>query len=313
MPACACGWEALRGDSLPWLLDETRPNLHWRVLVELVGRPPASPAVERARGGANACEPIAGLLADLLPDGRWTTDESRWTPYRGPGWRVVAALQWGADPSDPRLHAACDLLLEDESGVGGFAPRDDGTPSGALTARLLQALAELGYCRHLRFQEALAWLEEDGGSWADAEAAVDVAVPLLASLTSCPESRRHELRERAVSVVVDSLKREGEIQESLEHPKLGGTDLAEALWVLARAGVGYRHEMERALGRLQAMQLEGGRWPRHLPAPESLPLAPESRPEEGQPSRWVTLRAVVAMNAFAVDAGLPRLFPERPG
>ena len=74
MTACIDAWESLRGDPLPWLLDPNRPNLHWRVLTELVGRPPESPAVVRARGGADAVEPIASLIADLQPDGTWASD-----------------------------------------------------------------------------------------------------------------------------------------------------------------------------------------------------------------------------------------------
>ncbi len=116
--ACTQGWEALRGDSLDWLLDPARPNLHWRVLVELVGRPTDSPAVRRARGGANAVEPVASLLADLHPDGGWATTVPRWSVYNGPGWRLVAAVAWGADPDDPRLHAASERLLQARPGRG---------------------------------------------------------------------------------------------------------------------------------------------------------------------------------------------------
>ena len=86
-------WESLRGDPMPWLLDEDRPNLHWRVLVELLRRPVSSPAVLRARGGADAAEPIASLLAELDPDGSWATGVGYWRPYSGPGWRIVAAVQ----------------------------------------------------------------------------------------------------------------------------------------------------------------------------------------------------------------------------
>ena len=82
-------WEALSGDPLPWLLDERHPNLHWRVLAELVGRPLASPAVVRSRGGANAVEPVAALLEALLPDGGWA-DSAGWCDAAGGhGWRLL--------------------------------------------------------------------------------------------------------------------------------------------------------------------------------------------------------------------------------
>ena len=117
MRPCRAGWEALRGDPLPWLLDTGRPNLHWRVLLELIGRPPDSPAVRRARGGANAVGPVAALLADLHPDGTWATPARSWARYAGTGWRLAAAVAWGADPEDPRLHAGADTLEAAVSGV----------------------------------------------------------------------------------------------------------------------------------------------------------------------------------------------------
>jgi hypothetical protein len=86
---CTQGWEALRGDSLGWLLDETRPNLHWRVLVELIGRPAASPAVRRARDRADSAEPVASLLTKLEADGEWLSRVPLWVPYRGFGWRFA--------------------------------------------------------------------------------------------------------------------------------------------------------------------------------------------------------------------------------
>jgi len=121
-------WESLRGDPMPWLLDESRPNLHWQVLVEFVQRPPSSPAVIRSRGGADAAEPIASLLADLNPDGTWATDVGYWKPCSGPGWRIVAAVQWGADPTDPRLQVAAERFLETAAGEGGFARGEGSDP-----------------------------------------------------------------------------------------------------------------------------------------------------------------------------------------
>jgi hypothetical protein len=309
---CSCGWEALTGDPLPWLLDESRPNLHWRVLVELVGRPLASPAVERARGGASAAGPIAALLGELHPDGNWASDETRWKPFSGPGWRLVAAVLWGADPGDPRLHAACDLVLDTNPGLGGFAIQDGDPPLGPLTARFVQALAELGYSHQPRFQEAVAWLEEDDEPWGVGPDRLQLAVAVLATIAGRPSLRRNRLRERAAEVALEELARGKSDLDLLGHPNLSRSDSAEALWALARAGVPFRSEIGCQLRRLQALQIEGGRWPRRIAVPESLPLATYDRPEVDRPSRWITLRAVVAMNAYAVDAELPRLFPSRP-
>ncbi len=195
-----CGWEALSGDPLPWLLDEQRPNLLWRVLVELVGRPADSTAVARARGGANAAEPVASLLAELHPDGSWASDRPLWSRYAGPGWRLVAAVAWGADPGDPRLHVAGERMLASAPGDGGFAPRAGAPPALLLTARLVQAAIELGFGRHLRVQEALAWMEETPGAWSSDRRQRTVAGAVLsAALAIRPELGRQPLRDRAAA------------------------------------------------------------------------------------------------------------------
>ena len=294
---------------MPWLLDESRPNLHWRVLVELVQRPPSSPAVIRSRGGADAAEPIASLLAELNPDGTWATDAGYWKPCSGPGWRIVAAVQWGADPTDPRLQAAAERFLENVAGEGGFARNGGGDPVPWLTARMLRALAELGWCRHPRFQEGLAWLEEEAGL-DDRVAHGVTAVALLGALTACPDQRRPTLHSRAVGYVLRALAGGTRNLFRLGHPCFGRTDVAEMLWALARADVSFSQEMGPALARLQRRQIEGGRWRRDVPVPASLPVRVDT--VVGKSSQWVTLKGVTALMCYAVDAELPRMYPQKP-
>lgn len=295
---CTQPWEALRGDPLPWLLDEHRPNLHWRALVELVGRPADSPAVRRARGGANAVEPVAGLIADLQPDGESTSRLPTWSPYGGPGWRLVAAVQLGADPEDPRLHAASERLLEEAKGDGGLRRPSRPEPDPKLTARALEAMVALGWSHHPRVQEWLAWLEATAGWEEDPVAAVAV-------VAATGGGRRPGLAGRAADglgrLLVASRGRNFTI---LGHPNLLRTDLAEILGALAGAGIGWRPQWRRLLGKLQNRQDGLGRWSRLAPVPASLGFG-----EGDHLSRWITLEAVRALLTYAVEAGLPRLFP----
>lgn len=321
MTVCVEPWESLSGDPLSWLLDPQRPNLHWRVLLELVRRPADSPAVVRARGGSNVFEPVATLIADLQPDGSWATDQPLWRLYSGPGWRFLAAVQWGADPADPRLQAAAQRMLETAPGEGGFVSREGGRPAPWLTARLLHGLAELGWCRHPRFQEGLAWLEDGAskhpaGGWrivgrgpSSAECAVTAAA-LLGTLTACADDRRGALGERAAQSLSRSLANTAKLRPRLGHPCLGRTDEAEILRALSRAAVPLEPEMVPALQRVQRLQCEGGRWRRGNPVPDSLGLRREEA--VGAPSRWVTLKCVVALMTYAVEAKLPRMYPQKP-
>jgi hypothetical protein len=299
---CTQGWEALRGDSLGWLLDQSRPNLHWRVLVELVGRPADSPAVRRARGGANAAEPVAGLLADLQPDGRWATSTPRWNRYAGPGWRLLAAVKWGADPEDPRLHAASERVLETAPGEGGLTRPSRPEPDPRLTARALAAMVFLGWGQHPRVQEWLAWFDATGGWEDDPTSAVAV-------LGACRGGLRPGLCDRAADGLGRSLSASGgRGLTTLGHPNLLRTDLAEVFAGLAGAETAWRPGWRPALERLQRLQGDKGRWARRSPVPPSLGTDAQRRP-----SGWITLAATCALLAYAVDAGLPRFFPHPPG
>ncbi|MEE4271313.1 MAG: hypothetical protein V2I67_06550 [Thermoanaerobaculales bacterium] len=301
-PVCAEGWEALCGDSLPWLLDETRPNLLWRVLVELVGRPTDSPAVRRARSGANACSPVADLLKDLQPDGSWSSDSSFWADHRGPGWRLLAAVQWGADPEDPRLHAASERLLLEAPGEGGLAEKAGAESDVVVTARTLEAMADLGWCRHARVQEWLAWFEATE-VWEDDPSA---AVAVLRAGAACDRSG---LRDRAVAALDQRLICSGGNNlTTLGHPNFHRTDLAEIFAAFVEVGVPYRDGWDRILAKLQRVQDSKGRWDRVSSVPKMLGL-----PGSHEPSHWITLKATRALLTYAVEARLPRAFPLPPG
>ncbi len=313
MPApgtCNQGWEALRADPLPWLLEGYRPELQWRVLVELVRRPPTSPAVERARGAAGAAEPVASLLKDLHPDGRWAVSGAFWRRYQGPGWRMAAAVQLGADPADPRLQAAAQRLLEESVGEGGFAPRVGAALSAVLTARMVAMLAVLGWCRHPRVQEALAWLSDDGRAWRGSwwQRAI-TAVGVLAALTEGGELDRRDLRRRATGEIEAVLAvTEGRRLGRFGHPNLARTDLAEMLWALARADAPLTASSRPSVLALQEAQDTMARWRRRAVVAPSLPM-PRPEGAAAGASRWITLHATVALLRYAVEAELPRLAP----
>lgn len=313
--ASSSWWESLESDTLPWLLDTEHPSLLWRVLIELVGRPLDSPAVSRARGGADVAEPLATLLAPLRPDGSWDLESSPWTQWDGAVWRVIAAAQWGADPTDPRLCAAIDRLLEaDELHLQASHP--------SAWARWLQAAAELGWGGDPRLEEGVARLESrlnwfDATCWVCEGAAgqglcVVAAVAATGMLAAAPGLRRRPVGAWAIASVLEALRIGSKAacagSRGAGHPNLLRTDPIEALWVLARAGAPFDPVMAPALAGLQALQDEDGRWSRQVPAPEPAGAGRVT----GAPSRWITLRSLVALRHYAEAAGLSRLFPQRP-
>lgn len=302
------GWGSLRADPIQWLLDERQPNLLWRVLVELFERPLDSVAVRRARGAASAAEPVATLLERLAPDGTWMERVGWWSRYHGAGWRLVAAVAWGADPDDPRLQAGWELLLAGVPGEGGFSFRVGDPPSPPLTARVVEGLARVGRLRQPRGQEALAWLEE--GATLDPV----TATAALAALSEEPGVGRPGLAARCAELILDAHGRaiDRPQRTRLGHPNLLRTDPLEMLRALAAAGAAYDPRMRGPLLGLQRLQDRLARWNLTAAPPRSLPLGGEG-PQSGKPSPWLTLHAVRVLLRYSEAASLPRLFSDHPG
>jgi hypothetical protein len=214
---------------------------------------------------------------------------------------LLAAVAWGADPEDPRLHAASERILDHAEGDGGLVGRPGGRLDAILTARALETMTALGWGSHPRVHEWLAWFEELSGWESDPR----IAVPVLAAVG---RGSRRALRSRAADGISRSLVRSrGNNFAVFGHPNLRTVDLAEIFFVLASAEVGWRPEWRRLLKKLQNRQNSDGRWERKNPVPRTLGIA-----QPVPPSRWVTLKATRGLLAYAVDAGLPRLFPYPP-
>src|SRR5215467_2791712 len=113
MPAPDDWHRALRGDPLPWLLEEETPAVRHLALRWLLDEPDGSPAVEAARAAAMRADPIAATLAAQHPDGYWERPGSGYSPkYTATVWSLMFLEQLGADPRDGRIHRACAYVLE---------------------------------------------------------------------------------------------------------------------------------------------------------------------------------------------------------
>jgi hypothetical protein len=158
----------LRGDPLPWLLDEAGPAVRHLALRQLLGRPEDDPDVIAAREAAMGAHPIAAILAEQHPDGWWQVPGPGYAPkYSGTTWQLVFLDQLGADGADPRVRLACQYVLAHaQTSVGGFgywsgAVRDAPPPPSAaihcLNGNLTRALIGFGLLDDPRVGRAIDW------------------------------------------------------------------------------------------------------------------------------------------------------------
>lgn len=158
---------ALRGDPLPWLLEEADPAVRHLALRRLLDEPEDSPAVNRAQAGAMRTPPIAPILAAQQPDGYWQKPGPGYAAkYTGTVWSLMFLDQMGAQPSDRRVRRACEYVLAHSAAtVGGFGASgshvDRPPPPSAvihcLNGNLVRALIGFGYLDDDRVRRAIEW------------------------------------------------------------------------------------------------------------------------------------------------------------
>ncbi len=304
----ATWWRHLKGDPTRFLLSDDEPGVVWRTLVVLLDRPHDSPAVVRARAGAREIGGAARILADQDPMGYWGSPAGYGARWGGTAWRVIALAALGADPEDPRVQRGARKLLESlQPHSGGFTPARGRPPAACFTAEVCAAFARLGFAHDPRVREAVSWLvERDGrtGGWTCPELRhlVGGACPLacigaLRFVAELPPPERTSLAamaRRATRVLLDAgLWLEGTAPRgwwAFAHPNLGRADLLDALWALARTGCTPEPPVLKALLGVLARQDGSGRWLQQQAAPFG--------EAHGEPSRWVTLKALVSVAAY---------------
>jgi hypothetical protein len=306
-------------DILPWLLAGD-PAIRWVVHRDLLDSPYQVVEQERARIAVEGWG--ARLLARQAPTGRWAADQGP-AAYRSlyiPKWTsttytLLLLTRLGLSPDHPPGRAGCRALVEGARWLptGGVAlwqvPREDlcvdamvlsimeyfDDPSrdlrDGLRRRILAAqFADGGWnCRqgatHSSFNTTIAALEALQPRALDPELAAAVHAGREFLLA-------HRLfRSHRTGVVVSSAFTRLRIPVGWQY------DVLRALDHFVEAGAAYDHRLDDALHLIERRRGADGRWMGARPQPGALHFELEGR---DAPSRWVTVRCLRTLRAFAL-------------
>ncbi|HEX4897578.1 MAG TPA: hypothetical protein VFV53_04385 [Candidatus Limnocylindrales bacterium] len=253
------------------------------------------------------------------------------TKYRGTVWQLIFLDQLGADPADERIQRACDYVLgHSVAATGGFGASgrlDLPPPSSAvlhcLNGNLLRAVIGFGRLDDERVQRAIEWgaraitgegVERwyaSGTSGPGFACAANEGLPCgwgaakaMLGLARIPAERRSPLVARAIdSGVAFLLSRDPAVADypmgwgntrpngswfKLGFPSGYVTDVLQVLEALVELGHGADARLASCRAWLLSMQDDRGRW-RNQYAYNGKTWVDVER--QGEPSRWVTLRA----------------------
>ena len=262
------------------------------------------------------------------------------TKYRGTVWQLIFLDQLGADPGDARVKRACAYVLghavAPNAGFGASGRLDRAPAPSAvlhcLNGNLLRSLIGFGWLDDERVQGAVEWQARaitgegvdrwyaSGTSGPGFECAANDhlrcawgATKAMLGLARIPVERRSPLVARAIEagatfllsrdpLVADYPMGWGNVRPSGSWFKLGFpsayvTDVLQVLEALTELGHGGDPRLVAARDWLLGRQDEDGRWRNQYAYNGKTWVDIET---QGEPSRWVTLRACRVLRRMAV-------------
>jgi hypothetical protein len=325
-------------DPIPWLLEGDDPSLRYYTLTGLLGEAAEGGEAAAARRDIMSRGAVPQILAAQLDDGHWEGRDRFYTAkYRGTVWQLLILAELGADGADERVRRGCEAILRDaqDRESGGFAiDRAKKTGGGlhsrvipCLTGNLVFSLIRLGMLDDPRVQAAIDWLTtyarfDDGGvaaptgwpyepfetCWGRHTCHMGV-VKTMKALAAIPPERRSPAVQRTLDDAAEFVLRHHVHKRShdlardykpgwkrLGFPLMYQTDVLEILGLLAKLG---RLGDERALVARDLVAAKAdaqGRWLLQDTFNGRFVVDIETK---GQPSRWVTLKALQMLRAAA--------------
>jgi hypothetical protein len=323
------GWQKrLTGSALSWLLepDEANPGVRYFALRDLLDRPERDPELNQARRVVMTTGPVPVILKAQSPEGYWVKPGGGYTPsYRSTVWQIMFLAELGGDPTDERVRRGCEYLLSHAIAKNGaFSMSQRPVPSGVvhcLNGDLLQALLRLDYTADPRVQAATDWQARAitgegevqyyksgtsgprfGCGYNQGQACAWGASKALKALLAIPPAQRSPLVERAIEIGADFLlSRDPAVADypyiervnsswfKFGFPLSYRSDVLETVSVLVELGYGRDPRLANALQLILSKQDGRGRWSLERTLNGKMWLDIE---QKGQPSKWVTLRAL---------------------
>lgn len=320
-------WRALDegGEVVQWLLGSD-PSIRWQVMRDLIGAPPDEVASERARVAREGAG--ARLLALQGADGQW--GGAAWNRGWDSTMHVLMLLRdMGLDPASDEARRAAGLVHERVTWRGDPAfdgkPFFEGEVEPCINGQVGAVGAYFGQDVGGLIDRLLAEQLPDGGWNCDAadgatRSSFNTTICVLEALLEherssggAPEVTRARLRgqeyllarrllrRRSTGELIERDRKGGARWTSFAYPTWWHYDVLRGLDYLREAAVAPDERMAEAIALVESKRDGAGRWPLDTVYPGSMPIPLGE--EEGQPSRWNTLRALRVLRWYSEGQG----------
>jgi hypothetical protein len=320
-----------KGPVIEWLLDSD-PSIRWQVMRDLLGAPANEVAAERARVATEGAG--AQLLALQGADGRW--GGAAWNRGWDSTMHVLMLLRdLGLDPASDQARRAVGLVRDGVTWKGCGPQECDDNPffAGELEPCINGQVGAVGayFSQDIVAGEANRGIVDrllteqltDGGWNCEAangsrRSSFNTTICVLEALLehelrvgNRPEVTEARLRGQEY-LLERRLFRRRSTGEAIERDRKGNTDwtrfafptwwhydVLRGLEYLRRAGVAPDERVAEAIELVASKRAGDGWWLLETRYPGVMPV--EIDEGEGQPSRWITLRALRVLDWYSAQ------------
>lgn len=298
---------------LEWLLSDSHPSVKYWALKDLLGKDEDDPQVQAVRKAIPQYEAVKRIFSHQTPEGYWG-DPSRLWGYQNTGFQLLLLSELGM-ARDHRIEKAVDFLCRFQKEEGYFTiakrPRLI-TTDFCLNAIFLKAFLLFGYTDS-RVKNAVDFLVSTEGKWRcgfypqEREKVFPSTcymggIKVLGAFAKLPPQmvtgEVRALMARQIEIYLENeiyYYRRGKKGERVKKPSwekftfplYWQSDALEVMDVLTELGV-KDERMKKAVALIRSKEVDGA-WTLER---SFLKDAYFQLEEVGEPSRWVTLRAL---------------------
>lgn len=327
----------MTGSIIDWLLEENNPSARYFTFTTLIKRPLEDPEVIAAKKTIMGNGIVPQILAKQNDAGSWGIPQKFYRDkYGGTVWNLLILAELAADPDDHRIKNACEFILKhsQEPVEGGFS-YDESAKTGAglasgvvpcLTGNMVYSLIKLGYLSDERVQQAINWIvkyqrADDGADqapegdvyaryemcWGRHSCHMGVAKTLKA-LAAVPYDLRTDEQKRKIDELCEYFlshhiyKKSHNLNETARpgwlrfgFPLMYQTDVVELLEIFADLQI-KDPRLADAIKVVRTKQTKEGKWKLANSFNGKTLVDIEKK---GQPSKWITLKALKILNVYS--------------
>lgn len=313
--------DALKADPTGWLLEYEDPVVRYWALRDLVNA--SEEEVEAARQQALEGELVQEVFRQQRSKGHWENPNNMHAPhYTSTIYQLTLLGDLGPTADDERIVKGVEAVLKTQRDDGGFPGHNPRTCEyGPYDIGLIiRFMHQFGLDEDPRIARMYEWIEKNQtpeGGWVGVKnpcnppqgGCLNSTANVLWGLAAAGKFVDTKVAQKGVGFLAETMASDPDCGRQISYPQFWNfwVDDIKLAEIYVGLGVSADEEpLKGCLSRILALQENDGRWlEQQGPYPENRQNCRRMReffPKKGEPSRWVTAKAMIVLKRVAAGS-----------